>query len=124
MPFPDKGLVYDYQLDDGGVSGTSKTDDDDDIDEKSKSAGATVCVVCVCVCVHCVCVCVHIMETVNVYCVYPYQIQWIGWMDQCGELSVDATMRYSDIIVPTLDTIRCSFLIELLLTNNKKVSIV
>ncbi|XP_065895241.1 dynein axonemal heavy chain 1-like isoform X2 [Dysidea avara] len=89
MPFPDKGLVYDYQLDDGGVSGASKTDDDDDIDEKSKSAGAT--------------------------------IQWIGWMDQCGELSVDATMRYSDIIVPTLDTIRCSFLIELLLTNNKKV---
>ena len=51
MPFPDKGLVYDYQLDDGGVSGASKTDDDDDIDEKSKSAGATVCVVCA-LCVH------------------------------------------------------------------------
>ena len=49
------------------------------------------------------------------------QIQWIGWMDRFGELSVDASMRYSDIIVPTLDTVRSSFLIELLLTNNKKV---
>jgi len=55
------------------------------------------------------------------YYYVPIQIQWIGWMDRCVELSVDATMRYSDIIVPTLDTIRCSFLIELLLTNNKKV---
>ena len=42
-------------------------------------------------------------------------------MDRFGELSVDASMRYSDIIVPTLDTVRSSFLIELLLTNNKKV---
>ena len=42
-------------------------------------------------------------------------------MDRFGELSVDASMRYSDIIVPTLDTVRSSFLIELLLTNHKKV---
>ena len=51
------------------------------------------------------------------------QIQWVGWMDNYGELTVDAGMRYSDIIVPTLDTVRSSFLIELLLTNNKRVSI-
>jgi len=55
--------------------------------------------------------------------VVPIQIQWIGWMDRSVDLLVDATMRYSDIIVPTLDTVRCSFLIELLLTNNKKVSV-
>ena len=41
MPFPSKGLVYDYQLDDGGASGRSKGDDDDD-DDKKTSAG-TVC---------------------------------------------------------------------------------
>jgi len=53
MPFPDKGLVYDYQLDDGGVSGASNTDDDDDFDEKSKSTGTTVCdVFSVCMCVY------------------------------------------------------------------------
>ena len=44
-------------------------------------------------------------------------------MERYGELSVDATMRYSDIIVPTLDTVRSLFLIELLLTNNKRVSV-
>ena len=41
MPFPSKGLVYDYQLDDGGISGRSKSDDDDE-DDKRTSAG-TVC---------------------------------------------------------------------------------
>ena len=54
---------------------------------------------------------------------HTLQIQWIGWMERYGELSVDASMRYSDIIVPTLDTVRSSFLIELLLTNNKRVSV-
>ena len=34
--------------------------------------------------------------------------------------SVDAGMRYSDIIVFILDTVRSSFLIELLLTNSKE----
>lgn len=38
MPFPSKGLVYDYQLDDGGLSGNSKSDEDDD-EEKKESAG-------------------------------------------------------------------------------------
>ena len=51
------------------------------------------------------------------------QIQWVGWMEDYGELAIDAGMRYSDIIVPTLDTVRSSFLIELLLTNNKRVSV-
>ena len=41
MPFPSKGLVYDYQLDDGGISCRSKSDDDDE-DDKRTSAG-TVC---------------------------------------------------------------------------------
>ena len=41
MPFPSEGLVYDYQLDDGGISGTSNTDEDDE-EEKKTSAG-TVC---------------------------------------------------------------------------------
>ena len=38
MPFPSKGLVYDYQLDDGGASGRNKGDDDDE-DDKKTSAG-------------------------------------------------------------------------------------
>ena len=50
MPFPAEGLVYDYQLEDGGVSGAGKTDDDDDFDEKTKSDGNTVSMCCVYVC--------------------------------------------------------------------------
>ena len=38
MPFPSEGLIYDYQLDDGSISGTSNTDEDDK-EEKKTSAG-------------------------------------------------------------------------------------
>ena len=34
---------------------------------------------------------------------------------------VDPGMQYADIIVPTLDTVRASYMIELLLTNDKQV---
>ena len=34
MPFPSKLLVYDYRLDDGGISKTSSEDQDDDDDKK------------------------------------------------------------------------------------------
>lgn len=36
LPFPEKGLVYDYRLDDGGISSTRKSDDDDEEDKKKK----------------------------------------------------------------------------------------
>jgi len=34
---------------------------------------------------------------------------------------INAEMRYSDIIVPTMDLVRGSFLVHLLATNKKKV---
>lgn len=34
MPFPSEGLVYDYRLDDGGLSQTGKKGDDDEEEEK------------------------------------------------------------------------------------------
>ena len=49
-------------------------------------------------------------------------IQWVLWMDETSPFVVDPNMRYADIIVPTMDTVRASFIIELLLTNNKPVS--
>ena len=42
-------------------------------------------------------------------------------MEETSEFTVDPKMRYADIIVPTMDTVRASFIIELLLTNNKPV---
>ena len=43
-------------------------------------------------------------------------------MDSLTTYTVDPTKQYADIIVPTLDTVRGSFMIELLLTNDKQVS--
>ena len=36
LPFPEKGLVYDYRLDDGGISSAHKSDDDEEEDKKKK----------------------------------------------------------------------------------------
>ena len=35
LPFPTEGLVYDYRLDDGGISHTGKSEDDEEEDKKS-----------------------------------------------------------------------------------------
>ena len=43
-------------------------------------------------------------------------------MDSLTTYTVDPSKQYADIIVPTLDTVRGSFMIELLLTNDKQVS--
>lgn len=52
---------------------------------------------------------------------YIVQVQWIGWMDGLPEYNVDPEMRFSDIIVPTMDTVRAHFLLHLLVTNFKPV---
>jgi len=43
-------------------------------------------------------------------------------MHRLDKFEVPAEAKFSDIIVPTLDTIRNSFILEKLLTNNKTVS--
>lgn len=42
-------------------------------------------------------------------------------MEGRPEYVVDPNMQYADIIVPTMDTVRASYIIELLLTNGKQV---
>lgn len=49
------------------------------------------------------------------------QIRWIGWMEDQPDFVVDPGMRFSDIIVPTIDTVRAHFLLELLINSNKQV---
>ena len=48
-------------------------------------------------------------------------IKWTGWMEGVPDFVVQPNMQYADIIVPTLDTVRGSFMIELLLTSQKQV---
>ena len=50
------------------------------------------------------------------------QVEWQGWMSGLPEYVVDPSMRFADIIVPTIDTVRAHFLLELLISNFKPVS--
>ncbi|XP_043932324.1 dynein axonemal heavy chain 1 [Protopterus annectens] len=78
--FPEEGLVYDYRIDDAGIS--SKMDEEE---EEVKT------------------------------------VHWVKWMDSALEVVLTPEMHYSDIIVPTQDTIRMSHLLEMLLLNKKPV---
>ena len=44
-------------------------------------------------------------------------------MECTPNVVIDKETSYSDIIVPTLDTVRTSFLLDMLLANRKPVSI-
>ncbi|XP_022600673.1 LOW QUALITY PROTEIN: dynein heavy chain 1, axonemal-like [Seriola dumerili] len=78
--FPEEGLVYDYRLDDAGISNL----EDDDEDEERK-------------------------------------VQWVSWMKYAKSVVITPETNYADIIIPTADTMRMSFLMDMLLTNKKPV---
>ncbi|XP_029455356.1 dynein heavy chain 1, axonemal [Rhinatrema bivittatum] len=78
--FPEEGLVYDYKLDDAGIS---IADDEEE-------------------------------ETLR-------EVQWVTWIDPAFEFSIAPETSYSDIIVPTLDTVRMSYLLGMLLINKRPV---
>uniref|UniRef100_A0A3Q3IZZ6 Dynein, axonemal, heavy chain 1 n=1 Tax=Monopterus albus TaxID=43700 RepID=A0A3Q3IZZ6_MONAL len=78
--FPEEGLVYDYRLDDAGISNL----EDDDENEGKK-------------------------------------VQWVSWMNYAESVLITPETNYADIIVPTADTVRMSFLVDMLLTNKKPV---
>ena len=48
-------------------------------------------------------------------------VHWKSWMDTMEPYAITSDMKYADIMVPTLDTIRSSKVLELLLFNNKAV---
>ncbi|XP_046731532.1 dynein axonemal heavy chain 1 [Silurus meridionalis] len=79
--FPDEGLVYDYRLDDAGISLL----EEDDEDAKRR------------------------------------EVQWVNWMEYASNVVITPETSYADIIVPTPDTVRMSFLLDMLLSNKKPV---
>ena len=50
-------------------------------------------------------------------------VGWKNWMAGREQFEVAPDAKFSDIIVPTLDTVRSAYLLEILLTNNKKVGL-
>ncbi|KAM4652007.1 dynein axonemal heavy chain 1 [Discoglossus pictus] len=81
MLFPDTGLVYDYRLEDAGISSAAEEEEE---------------------------------ETTK-------KISWVTWMDTSAPFIVAPDITYSDIIVPTMDTVRMSYLLGMLLSNKKPV---
>ena len=49
------------------------------------------------------------------------QVKWISWMTGVTMPTIPPEMNFSDIIIPTMDLVRGSFVLEMLLINNKKV---
>ncbi|XP_032448113.1 dynein heavy chain 1, axonemal [Lynx canadensis] len=82
MPFPEEGLVFDYRLEDAGISSTK---DDEDEDEEGK------------------------------------KVAWVKWMDSSTLFTMVPDTNYCNIIVPTMDTVQMSYLLDMLLTNHRPV---
>jgi len=49
------------------------------------------------------------------------QVGWRSWMADLEELKIPLDAKFSDIIVPTMDTIRSTYILELLLGAQKTV---
>uniref|UniRef100_A0A8C3XBZ8 Dynein axonemal heavy chain 1 n=1 Tax=Cyanoderma ruficeps TaxID=181631 RepID=A0A8C3XBZ8_9PASS len=79
--FPEEGLVYDYKLNDAGLSSTEDMDEDTPI----------------------------------------FQVHWEVWLDATAKFTMVPDTNFCDIIVPTMNTVRMAYLLELLLTNYKPV---
>ncbi|XP_051667332.1 dynein axonemal heavy chain 1 [Manacus candei] len=79
--FPKEGLVFDYKLDDAGLSST-----EEDVDEE-----------------------------------VTREVHWEVWLDPTAKFTMVPDTNFCDVIVPTMNTVRMAFLLELLLTNYKPV---
>jgi len=58
---------------------------------------------------------------------YLYSVhdkKWIKWMDIIDKFEIDSKLSFSEIIVPTMDSIRNTYMLDLLLPNDKHVLMV
>lgn len=49
---------------------------------------------------------------------------WRPWMDNSSTQAISESLSFNEIIVPTVDTVRCSQLMQLLVTHNKHLLLV
>lgn len=52
------------------------------------------------------------------------QQQWVAWSAKVPEYNHDPAMRYNEILVPTVDTVRSTWLVELMVRINRPVVLV
>ena len=53
----------------------------------------------------------------------PCQAMWFNWMEGVSRYVITPEMSYSDILVPTLDTVRSAYVMDVLLRVHKPVSV-
>eukprot|EP00698_Gefionella_okellyi_P019150 TRINITY_DN5834_c0_g2_i1.p1 TRINITY_DN5834_c0_g2~~TRINITY_DN5834_c0_g2_i1.p1 ORF type:complete len:4046 (-),score=1123.04 TRINITY_DN5834_c0_g2_i1:354-12491(-) len=61
---------------------------------------------------------------VHEYTFNKQHLRWDRWIERDADYEIPPTMSFTDIIVPTLDTKRFSFLLSSLITHNKSILIV
>jgi dynein heavy chain len=44
---------------------------------------------------------------------------WVHWMAGLGNVSISESLAFTDIVVPTIDTVRYSHIMQLLVSHNK-----
>uniref|UniRef100_A0A8C4TYN4 Dynein axonemal heavy chain 1 n=1 Tax=Falco tinnunculus TaxID=100819 RepID=A0A8C4TYN4_FALTI len=52
---------------------------------------------------------------------HTFQVCWEKWLDSTAKFTMVPDTNFCDIIVPTMNTVRMAYLLELLLTNHKPV---
>lgn len=50
-----------------------------------------------------------------------FQVHWEVWLDATAKFTMVPDTNFCDVIVPTMNTVRMAYLLELLLTNYKPV---
>lgn len=58
---------------------------------------------------------------VHDYCYDTKTKMWINWLETVPAFSIDTRLNYTDIVVPTFDSIRMKYLKKLLISNKKHV---
>ncbi len=101
--------MHDYRLDDAGIS---NFEDDDEDEERKVKRG---------------CIIIsfnqdHQTHFSSIIFLPAHQVQWDSWMKSAKSVVITPETNYADIIVPTADTVRMSFLMDMLLANKKPVS--
>jgi dynein heavy chain, axonemal len=63
------------------------------------------------------------MDTVYGFFIDPIEVQFLPWMEKAPDFIYDKEVPYFNLMVPTIDTIRYSFVTEILLDSQKMVYI-
>lgn len=60
-------------------------------------------------------------KTVYEWCWDQTEMKWVEWMNTIPEFKANPDAPFSEMVIPTIDTVRYGYLVNLLATNNKHI---